>query len=93
MNARTFPENESPYFCWDRNLTARQVRSQLRTAVGPEWVRLASWIMREAAIADVWAFLSPRDVKEHLYEVTPYLHKRKEFWLYLIGIWHELGRV
>ncbi|MEI6211110.1 MAG: hypothetical protein WCR06_05745 [bacterium] len=49
--------------------------------------------MREAAIADVWSFLSPREVKEHLEELTPFLHKRKEFWNYLIGTWHELGRV
>jgi len=93
MNARTFQENEPPYFCWDRKLTAGQIRSQLRTTTGPEWIRLASWIMREAAVADVWAFLSPREVKEHLDELTPFLHKRKEFWHYLIGTWHELGRV
>jgi hypothetical protein len=93
MNARTFHENESPYFCWDRNLTAGQIRSQLRTTTGPEWIRLASWIMREAAVADVWEFLSPRDVKEHLDELTPFLYKRKDFWHYLIGAWHELGRV
>lgn len=93
MTAREFKDNETPYFCWDRNLTAGQVRMNLRTASGQEWVRLASWIMREASIADVWGFLTPQDVKEHFDELVPFLHKRREFWQYLIGTWHELGRI
>ena len=93
MEARRFEGQDVPYFCWDRNLTAGQIRSQLRHATGTEWVRLASWILREAAVADVWAFLTPREVKDHLDELAPFLHKRREFWQYLIGTWHELGRI
>ena len=93
MHAQKFEDHESPYFCWDRELTAGQIRSQLRSATGPEWLRLASWILREAAVADVWAFLTPREVKQHLDELAPFLHKRRELWQYLIGTWHELGRV
>ena len=93
MNAREFKENDIPYFCWDRELTAGQLRMQLRNASGPDWVKLASWIMREASITDVWAFLTPHDVKKHLNELAPYLHRRRELWQYLIGTWHELGRL
>jgi hypothetical protein len=93
MQPRKFDGQEALYFCWDRELTAVQIRSQLRSAKGPEWLRLASWILREAAVADVWAFLTPREVQEHLDELAPLLHKRREFWKYLIGTWHELGRV
>ena len=84
---------EVPYFCWDRNLTVDQIRSQLRSAVGSDWVRLASWILREAAPADVWAFLTPADVNKRWNELAPFLYRRKEFWEYLLGAWRELGRV
>ena len=93
MSQRRFENHETPYFCWDRELTTGQIRSQLQNATGMEWLRLASWILREAAVSDVWAFLTPREVEKHLDELTPFLHRRKEFWQYLIGTWHELGRI
>jgi hypothetical protein len=63
MKTPIFNDQDVPYFCWDRKLTAGEIRSQLRTAVGLDWVRLASWLMREAATADVWAFMTPAEVK------------------------------
>ena len=93
MQPRRFKDDEAPYFCWDRKLTAGDIRAQLRHAAGPDWVRLASWILREAAVADVWAFLTPQEVKDHLDELAPFLRKRRDFWQYLIGTWHELGRI
>ena len=93
MKVREFKGREVPYFCWDRQLTAGQIRDQLQNARGAEWLRLASWILREAAVADVWQFLTPQEVNAHLDELEPFLHRRREFWRYLIGTWHELGRV
>ena len=93
MKTPMFDDEDVPYFCWDRKLTAGQIRAQLRTAVGLDWVRLASWLMREAAIADVWAFLTPAEVKARFHELAPFLHRRRGFWEYLIGTWHELGRI
>jgi hypothetical protein len=93
MKTPIFNDQDVPYFCWDRKLTAGEIRSQLRTAVGLDWVRLASWLMREAATADVWAFMTPSEVKAHFHELAPFLHRKRGFWTYLIGTWHELGRV
>lgn len=59
MPPRSFNEDEVPYFCWDRKLTAGDIKAQLSHAIGTDWARLASWILREAAVADVWAFLTP----------------------------------
>jgi len=87
-----FDAREMPYFCWDRKMTVDEIRSGLRSAVGADWVRMASWIMREATPSDVWAFLTPGEVREHMDELAPFLHRRKEFWEYLMGIRHELGR-
>jgi hypothetical protein len=93
MIAREFKDNDIPYFCWDRELTAGELRIELQNAKGADWLKLASWIMREASITDVWAFLTPSDVKNHLNELTPYLHRRRDLWQYLIGTWHELGKL
>lgn len=93
MRARIIDDNAVPNFCWDRKLTAGQIREQLRNSTGFEWVRLASWILREAAFADVWSFLSPAEVGDHLAELLPFLGRRRAFWNYLMGAWHELGRI
>jgi hypothetical protein len=90
---RTLREDEVPYFCWDRPWTVRQIREFLRTAQGAERTRLAAWILREASVADVWQFLSPREVWTQLDALAPLLGRRREFWRYLLNTWHELGRV
>jgi len=82
-----------PNFCWDRNLTVGQIRAQLRGASGFQWVQIASWILREAALTDVWTFLSPQEIQTHLSELDPFLGRRREFWKYILGAWHELGRI
>lgn len=82
-----------PYFCWDRNWTEADVRRRLAAATGVEWARLAAWIMREARFDDVWRFLRPAQVRDHLDELRPLLGRRKDFWTFIIGAWHELGRI
>jgi hypothetical protein len=82
-----------PYFAWDRSLTVGQIKDQLRSLDGFEWNRLAAWILREAAFPDVWQFLTPREVSDHLTELEPFLGRRKDFWKYIIRTWHELGKL
>jgi len=56
-------------------------------------VRLAAWIMREAAFPDVWQFLTPEEAWQQLNEVEPLLGRRRAFWRYILNTWHEMGRV
>ncbi len=86
-------DDSIPYFCWDRKLTVSEIRSQLRSASNQEWLRLASWILREASTVDVWEFLTPNEVRNHLDELMPLLGRRRAFWRYILGVWHELGRI
>jgi len=58
----------------------------------PAWPRTAAWIMREAAVADVWQFLSPRIVDMRFPDLEPHLGRRREFWKYLLRTWQELGK-
>ncbi len=84
---------EIPYFCWDRAWTEEDVRRRLAQATGFEWVRLAAWIMREARFEDVWRFLRPAQVRDRLNELLPLLGRKKDFWVFIIQTWHELGRI
>jgi hypothetical protein len=88
-----FRDDEVPYFCWDRSWTVQQIRAALRSAQGSERTRLVSWILREAAVADVWQFLNPREVWGQLDALEPQLGRRRAFWRYIFNTWHELGRV
>ena len=82
-----------PYFCWDRAWTEEDVRRRLEASTGFEWIRLAAWIMREARFEDVWRFLRAAQVRDHLDELLPFLGRKKDFWAFIIGAWHELGRI
>jgi hypothetical protein len=86
-------EGDVPYFCWDRPWTVAEIRRRLAAAQGVERDRLTAWIMREAAFKDVWLFLTPAEVRDALPRVSPMLGRWRAFWPYLIGRWHELGKV
>jgi hypothetical protein len=92
MKVAPLPDDTIPYFCWDRRLTVAEIKARLAAASGLERVRWASWIRREAAFEDVWTFLSPEEVRDHLTELRPFLGRKKEFWQYIIETWHELGK-
>ena len=85
-------DDEIPYFAWDRAWTVRDIADRLHGASGFEWTRIASWILREAAFDDVWRFLGPEEVRDHLEELLPLLGRSREFWKYIIGAWHKLGK-
>lgn len=88
-----FRNDEIPYFSWDRALTVAQIKADLQVQTGRQWSQLAAWIMREAAFADVWEFLHPRQVWERFSEIEPWLGRRRDFWRYIFGVWHELGTI
>ncbi len=93
MNERLLRDHEIPYFSWDRQATVGEIRARPAIASGLEWVRLAAWIMREAAFADVWRFLNPKIVRDNLAQIEPFLGRKRDFWRYIIGVWHELGKI
>jgi hypothetical protein len=81
-----------PYFAWDRNITAGEIRRGLKNGNDEEKLSLAAWILREAAFEDVWQFLNPRAVADLLPVINSQLGRKKDFWNYIIRTWHELGK-
>jgi hypothetical protein len=87
-----FNASEIPYFAWDRAETAEDIRRRLRTGAETEWRRTAAWILREATPSDVWQFLSPPEVFAALPALEPLLGRKRDFWIYILNKWHELGK-
>jgi len=86
-------ENQVPNFCWDRDLTEIDIKSHLKNSSGFERDRLIAWILREAAFRDVWKFLTPGEVFECLPRIQHSLGRWRDFWNYITGVWHELGKI
>lgn len=84
---------DSPSFCWDRGWTKTELIERLRTADEPERDRLMAWILREALTAEVWEYVTPKEVDARLERLLPRLGRKREFWRYLFGKWHELGKL
>jgi hypothetical protein len=82
-----------PYFSWDRNLTEKDIKDQLKTLKEPERDNLVAWILREAAFRDVWRFLTPKEVVNCLPRIQHSLGRWKDFWNYITKAWHELGKI
>jgi hypothetical protein len=93
VKPRRLDDEEIPYFSWDRRWTVAEIRQRLASRSGAAWNRIAAWVLREAAFADVWQFLTPRQVWERLGDLEPLLGRKREFWKYILGTWRELGKV
>jgi hypothetical protein len=88
-----FADDTIPYFAWDRHMTAGQIRQRLASSAIEERYSVAAWLLREAAFADVWQFLNPAQLAEMLPAVERQLGRKREFWVYIVRTWHELGRI
>lgn len=91
MNNST--ENKIPYFCWDRNMTELEIKTRLMNSSGIEKDKLIAWILREAAFKDVWKYLTPEEVFDCLPRIQYSLGRWRDFWNYITGAWHELGKI
>lgn len=92
-NTKTRCDDEPLSFAWDRVETAASLRHKLQCATPEEWIPLAAWILREARPGEVWQFLRPQEVAGRLDELAPVLGRRRDFWIYLIQTWRELGKL
>ena len=79
-----------PYFLWDEPMTIRELRDRLQRSE-EERFRLLGKILREAREPDVWLFTTPEEVDRRWPQLERYLGKRRDFWLFLLKQWRELG--
>ncbi len=82
-----------PYFLWDEPMTVAEFRQRLATASLPEQHRLLGKLLREARDTDVWQFISPTEVWRKWPLIERHLGRRRAFWEFLLGSWHNDGLI
>ena len=82
-----------PYICWDRQWTVADIRQRLASTEGVERHRIMAWLMRELKTPEVWFFLKPTEVQREFDGISRWLGPARPLWTYLLGIWHELGKL
>ena len=90
-NKKLLPET-IPSFSWDRNLTCQQIRDLINNGTKYQSESTLAWVLREAAMNEVWSFCTPKQVYEKLNELENHLGRRKDFFRYILRTWHELGK-
>jgi hypothetical protein len=94
MPRRTRDMNETdavPYFLWNENTTVGELRAILQNPEDPARAIYAGRVMREGTVADVWQFLTPREVEALWPRVQRYLGRRRNFWKQLLEAWKSHG--
>jgi len=82
-----------PYICWDRQWTVADIRHRLASMQGVERHRIMAWLMRELKTSEVWYFLKPTEIQREFEGISRWLGPSRPLWTYLLGIWHELGKL
>jgi hypothetical protein len=80
-----------PYFLWDDPMTVGELKRWLANASEPERLRMLGKVLREAKDTDVWRFTTPQQVWAEFDGLRPHLGRRRGFWEYLLGVWHQAG--
>ncbi len=80
-------------FAWDRQESAASLREKLADENSPTWDRTAAWLMREARVEQVWAFLTLKKIHQNFPRLQPLLGHQRPVWEHLLRTAHELGRL
>ena len=82
-----------PYFLWDDPMTVAELKFRLKTLSESERLALLGKVLREARNTDVWFFTTPQEVLRLWPKLERHLGRRRGFWVWLLGVWRELGLV
>jgi hypothetical protein len=84
-----------PSFLWwdDVRISEDELRAKLRS---PDLAERGTWagrLLREAALRDVWRFVSVKDILRDWPIIERNLGRRRAFWKYLLDGWRSDGLI
>ena len=83
-----------PYFLWSEEMNDQRFRRILAGAEGQEPQALyTARLLREARVAEVWAYLTPQDIADRWPKVKQHLGRMTSFWETLLEAWRDAERV
>lgn len=80
-----------PYFLWDTDMTLEAFRDRLGDADPDVRAYFIAKLMRQAKPDDVFAFVSPRTIRENWSRIEQRLGRTRSFWVWLFASWERLG--
>ncbi len=93
MSLRLDRDEVRPYFLWDTTLTVGDLRRLLRDGDQATWLYWTARILRDARYADVWLFVSLREVLEHWDDLRQRLGRERVRWDFMIDGWRADGLI
>jgi hypothetical protein len=85
--ARLLDARGRPYFLWDEDITADELRTLLSDPDPEVRAYFLGKLMRQAKPDDVFSFVSLREIVDQFSAVQRYLGRSREFWSWLIEQW------
>jgi len=76
-----------PYFLWDSEMTLDEFRCELKDPNSEVRAYLVGKLMRQAKPADVFTFVSTREIRALWPQLERYLGQTREFWTWLLEAW------
>lgn len=80
-----------PWFLWDVDVSEAEFRERLRhvdPAIRAQW---QGALLREAPYAEVWRYVTLREVLDNWAQVRRHLGRRRAMWEWLIDGWRRDG--
>lgn len=90
---RLLDQKGRPYFLWDCDVTLEAFERGLRDPNPDVRAYLVGKLMRQAKPDDVFAFVSPRTIRDLWPRLERYLGQTRRFWTWLFEVWEAQGRV
>jgi len=82
-----------PYFLWSEDMNDQRFRQVLAGAEGQEaQTLLTARLLREARVAEAWAYLTPQDIADRWPSVEQHLGRITSFWETLLEAWRDAER-
>lgn len=82
---------ERPYFLWDVDISAAELRSRLKDADPDIRAQWQGRVLREARFSDVWDYLTVEEVLRDWPRIRRHLGRSRDLWDILLDGWRTLG--
>ncbi|MBK6432830.1 MAG: hypothetical protein WAW03_06160 [Anaerolineae bacterium] len=85
----TFQPDERPYFFWEYEITDSQIHELLRQGSSLDKTWLITRILEYAKWEDIWHYLTPADIHQHLANMRFRRPADRELWTYALNRWSQ----
>ena len=83
--------DQRPYFFWDYGITDREIHELLRSGSAQDKAWIITRILEYARWNDIWHYLTPADIRQHLPNLRFRRPADRDLWAYALDRWSRRG--